>query len=313
MTITRRQALYLGAAAIGATAVGTTGLGAVPSASAQTQKRTWLLPYSTWRNLSDTSLGGDLGVCQNAFNQGTTWFSTNYQGNGPDTNNPVPSGYSGIGVLKFQAYKDGSTGLIDAITAGLPSWVQAVQYDAESWSQTPATEQGAWLYNQYPQSSYAQLFCGSAHQHGLGVVLTPGNDLCNNNPNPAYPNEAPQYPLEPGESNHAAYLRYDLASAAQWLSAGDIYEYQAQPLELNVTAYQSVTSQAAQQAAAVSSGVAFLAGIGRTADNWDSATCDQLTAAANSVADVTAGFWPNVDADATRVQTMICVLQKLGY
>lgn len=47
--------------------------------------------------------------------------------------------------------------------------------------------------------------------------------------------------------------------------------------------------------------------------NWDGATCGQLTAVANSVAGAAAGFWPDVDADATRVQSMICVLQNLGY
>lgn len=46
--------------------------------------------------------------------------------------------------------------------------------------------------------------------------------------------------------------------------------------------------------------------------NWDGATCGQLTAVANSVAGAAAGFWPDVDADATRVQSMICVLQNLG-
>lgn len=269
--------------------------------------------FGTYSSLVDTSLGGSPDVAASAFNQGTTWFSMKYQGAGPTTKNPIPAGYTGVAVLKFEAYQNGSTGLLDAIGAGLPSWVEAVQYDSESWWQTPALEQGAWLYNSFAQASYAQLFCQTAHEHGLRVVLSPGNDLCNNNANSAYPGGAPQYPVNSGEKEYQAYVRYDLASAARWLLPGDMYEYQAQVTELDPATYQSVTSSVAQQVSAVSTGVTFLAGIGRTGSTWDGATAAQLTAAAGSVSSVAAGFWPNVDADATRVQTMIGFLQALGY
>jgi hypothetical protein len=311
VTISRRQFLQASAVAAGAVAAGV----ATPFATAQASStRAWLIPrYGTFSSLIDTSLGGSPEVVNNALNQGTTWFSMKYAGAGPSTKNPIPTGYTGVAVLKFEAYQNGSTGLVDAINAGLPSWVQAVQYDAESWSQTPTIEQGAWLNNPHPNVSYAQLFTQTAHQRGLRVVLSPGNDLCNNHPNDAYPNDAPQYPVNSGETDYQAYVRYDLASAAQWLSPGDMYEYQAQVLELDTSTYQSITSQIAEQVAAISSGVTFLAGIGRTGATGDDATCDQLTAAATSVAGVAAGYWPNVDANATRVQTMICVLQNLGY
>jgi hypothetical protein len=45
----------------------------------------------------------------------------------------------------------------------------------------------------------------------------------------------------------------------------------------------------------------------------DGATATQLTAAAQSVASVVAGYWLNVDENATRVQTMIRFLKNLGY
>ena len=57
----------------------------------------------------------------------------------------------------------------------------------------------------------------------------------------------------------------------------------------------------------------FLAGIGRTEANWDGATAAQLTAAARGVASLVAGYWPNVDENATRVPTMIRFLKDLGY
>jgi hypothetical protein len=276
--------------------------------------RIWLVPRDgTYSSLVDASLGGSPDVVASAFDQGTTWFSMKYAGAGPATKNPIPAGCAGVAVLKFEAYQNGSTGLLDAISAGLPSWVRALQYDSESWSQTPAIEQGAWLYNSAAQVSYAQMLCQRAHERGLHVVLSPGNDLCNNNANGAYPGGAPQYPVNSGETDYEAYLRHNLASAAQWLSPGDVYEYQGQVLELAPGTYQSVMSEVALQVSAVSTGVSVLAGIGRTGATWDGATADQLTAAADSVTGVAAGFWPNVDANAIRVQAMIGFLQDLGY
>lgn len=278
--------------------------------SARAGTLSWILPRSSYTSLTDTSLGGDPGVVAGTFNQGTTFFAVKYSG--PQTPNPVPDGYRGIPTLKFTAYQNGSNGLIDAIRAGLPRWARAAQYDSESWSQTPAIEQGSWLFNASTGVSYAELFCQAAHQHGLHVILSPGNDLCNNKPNSAYPGSAPQYPLASGEKSYQAYLRYDLASAARWLWPGDVYEYMSQVIELDPGTYQSVTSTVAQRAGEVSRHVRLLAGIGRTGSTWDGATADQLTAAAQSVAGVADGFWPNVDPDATRVQTMIAFLRDLG-
>jgi hypothetical protein len=74
-----------------------------------------------------------------------------------------------------------------------------------------------------------------------------------------------------------------------------------------------VTTKVAEQVSDVSRGVTFLAGIGRTEASPDGATAAQLTAAAQSVASVVAGYWPNVDENATRVQPMIRFLKNLGY
>jgi hypothetical protein len=307
MTLTRRRFLGL-AAAVAGTA------GAATGTVAQAAARTWLLPrYGTFSSLTNASLGGDPDVARNAFGQGTTWFSVIYQGAEPDTKSPIPAGYTGVAVLKFAAHRNGSTGLVEAISAGLPSWVQAVQYDSESWDLTPPIEKGAWLHNPHAEVSYAELFCRTAHELGLPVVLTPGVDLCNNKPNHAYPDDAPQYPVPRGERNYEAYLRYRLASAARWLSPGDMYEYQAQALELDTARYKSVTTKVAEQVSDVSRGVTFLAGIGRTEASPDGASAAQLTAAAQSVASVAAGYWPNVDENTTRVQTMIRFLKNLGY
>lgn len=279
-----------------------------------TAARTWLVPrYGTFSALTNTSLGGDPAVARNAFGQGTTWFSVMYHGKGTDTRSPVPAGYTGVAVLKFAAYQNGTDGLLDAVAAGLPSWVQAVQYDAESWDFTPPAEKGAWLYNPVPGVSYAELFCRTAHQLGLLAVLTPSLDLCNNKPNRAYPDAKPQYPVASGERNYQAYVRYRLATAARWLAPGDMFGFQSQALESDAALYASVVTTVAAEVRDVSQGVTFLAGIGRTEANWDHATAAQLTAAARSVAPLVAGYWPNVDSSAARVQTMIRFLKDLGY
>jgi hypothetical protein len=74
-----------------------------------------------------------------------------------------------------------------------------------------------------------------------------------------------------------------------------------------------VTTRVGAQVREVSQGVTFLAGIGRTEADWDHATAAQLTAAARSVAPLVAGYWPNVDENATHVQVMIQFLKDLGY
>jgi hypothetical protein len=327
MEMTRRRLLGLTAAAAGAAAAaGTTAAGAAAATRAtraataaigtfsRGATRTWLVPrYGTFSALTNISLGGDPDVVKNAFGRGTTWFSVIYHGEGTDTKSPIPPGYTGVAVLKFAAYQNGTDGLLDAIRDGLPTWVQAVQYDSESWDQTPPIEKGAWLYNSYPGVSYAELFCRKARELGLPAVLTPSNDLCNNKPNPAYPDNAPQYPVPAGERNYESYLRYRLATAARWLRPGDMYEYQSQELELDPALYKDVTTRVHVQVGEVSRDVIFLAGLGRTAANWDGATADQLTAAALSVDSVAAGYWPNVDENAARVQPMIQCLKNLGY
>jgi hypothetical protein len=324
MDMTRRRLLGLTAAAAGAAAAaGTTGAGAAAATRAASAAagrcsrgatRTWLVPrYGTFSALTNISLGGDPDVVKNAFGRGTTWFSVIYHGEGTDTKTPIPAGYTGVAVLKFAAYENGTDGLLDAIRDGLPSWVQAVQYDSESWDQTPPIEKGAWLYNSYPGVSYAELFCRKARELGLPAVLTPSNDLCNNKPNPAYPDDAPQYPVPPGEHNYESYVRYRLATAARWLRPGDMYEYQSQSLELDPALYRDITTRVHDQVREVSSDLIFLAGIGRTAANWDGATADQLTAAALTVDSIAAGYWPNVDENAARVQPMIGFLKNLGY
>jgi hypothetical protein len=305
--MTRRGFLGLAAAV-----AGTAGFAA--SRGAQAATRTWLVPrYGTFSALTNTALGGDPAVARSAFGQGTTWFSVIYHGEGTDTKSPIPAGYTGVAVLKFAAYENGHDGLLDAISDGLPSWVQAVQYDSESWDFTPPIEKGAWLHNAYAGVSYAELFCRKAHELGFPLVLTPSLDLCNNKPNPAYPGAAPQYPVPAGERNYEAYVRYRLAAAARWLSPGDMYEFQSQALETDTALYESFARKVAEQVREVSHDVTFLAGIGRTEANWDGATAAQLTAAARSVSPLVAGYWPNVDENATRVPIMIRFLKDLGY
>lgn len=278
-------------------------------------KLTWILAAEAFDNLNNPRLDGSPKVCQSAFNRGTTFFSVRYA-SGKFATTPVPAGFLGTAVLKFEAYSNGSTGLVDAIRAGLPSWVQAVQYDPEEWAFTPQIEQGSFLFNSFTGLSYAQQFCETAHQHGLRVLLTPANDLCNRDPNPAYPNSAPQYPLDQHDLGHDyhAFFRHDLASATQFLTAGDVFQYQSQQLELDTTTFQTVTTNILKQAMTANPAITFLGGLGRSIPPSDGATAAQLTAAAKSVAPtVTSGFWLNVDAFTSQVKPMIEMLKNLGF
>lgn len=309
MIMNRRAFLAAGMGAAAAAAAG--NLTAGTAAATVAGPRAWVLSATAFGSLSDPGLDGSPQVCQNAFNHGSTWFTTSYAG--PGTPTPVPDGFTGVAALYFAAYDDsGGSGLVQAIAHGLPPWVQAVEYDPEEWTATPETEQGAFLVNPATGISYAQDFCGTAHAHGLKVMLVPSGNLCNNDPNPAYGNQ-PQYPLEPGETSYHAYVRYDLASAAQWLLPGDMYIYQAQALETTPSLYGQVTAQVARQVTAAGSGVIMTAALGRTGADWDHATAAQLEAAASAVNSVTGGLLIHADADTTRVSRMITFLHSLGY
>jgi hypothetical protein len=316
MSVSRRNFLRGSGSLVGvALAGGIIDNSASAAVPAITAKPTWLLADDAFASLNDVNLAGSPKACRSAFNQGETWFSARYA-SGDFQTTPVPAGYRGVAVLKFEAYQNGSTGLVDAIAAGLPSWVQAVQYDPENWTFTPEVEQGAFLYNSNVNTSYAQNFCVTAHQHGLRVALTPGNDLCNREPNTAYPNSAPQYPLDnkDGGEDYNAFIRHNLASAAQYLQSGDLFEYQSQQLELDVRTYHDITVRVSQEVAkANTTGITFLAGLGRSMAPSDDASCAQLTAAANSVTNVADGYWLNVGAYTSQVRPMICALKSLGY
>ena len=316
MAVNRRAFLRGSGSLVGAAIAGSAiSRGTSPDRPEATATTTWLLANEAFNNLNNTTLAGSPRICRSAFDNGTTWFSVRYAG-GNFATTPVPTGYRGVAVLKFEAYQNGSTGLLDAIRAGLPKWVQAVQYDPEAWTFTPQIEQGAFLYNSAVNVSYAQEFCATAHQHGLRVVLTPGNDLCNRDPNPAYPGSAPQYPLDNNDGGHDynAFVRHNLASATQYLQSGDVFEYQAQQLELDSRTYHAITFAVSKEAAkANAANIAFLAGLGRSMAPSDGATCAQLTAAATSVANIADGFWLNVGAFTSQVRPMICALKSLGY
>ena len=316
MAVNRRDFLRGSGSLVGAAIAGSAISRATPETGPRaTPATTWLLANDAFTNLNNTALAGSPKVCKAAFNNGTTWFTVRYAG-GDFHNTPVPTGYRGVATLKFEAYQNGSTGFLDAIKAGLPSWVQAVHYDPEAWTFTPEIEQGAFLYNANIGVSYAQEFCATAHQHGLRVVLTPGNDLCNRDPNPAYPGSAPQYPMDANDGGHDynAFIRHNLASATQYLQSGDLFEYQSQQLELDPRTYHAVTFAVSKEAAkANTSGIAFLAGLGRSMPPSDGATCAQLTAAANSVANIASGYWLNVGSFTDQVRPMICALKSLGF
>lgn len=318
MQLTRRAFLLAAGAGAVATALGAGS--SVAGASPPPPRRAgalrslrWGMPASAFHNLANPRLGGDPGLADALFAGPGTWFVTDRD----DRGTPVPAGCDGVAVLDFTAYEDGATGLLDRAAGGLPSWVQAVRYDPEHWRRTPALEQGAFVPNPYVGGSFAERFTAMAASLGLRSVLSPGLDLCNDAPNPAYPARAPQYPAH--GPNYVAYLRYGFATAAAFQRSGDLYVYQSQELEASPRTHGSAARFAAQvtaagsQARAAAPGVAFLAGVGRTRGTWDGATGTQLAASMLSVLTSRSvdGFWLDVDATPTRVVPMVEALRLL--
>ena len=226
---------------------------------------------TTWlraNNILAQMFGGAYAPAAAALNAGKTYnIATSTTAGTP----------AGSNALTAYNYKDNTQ-----IPGSAPTGVSAVLYDCEDWSQTPSAQ-----YTN-PVSSY-QAAKASATAIGLPVIATPGTDLAA----AIAPGQSPQW---------QAILNAGLpGKIAATLSAGDIFEIQAQSLQADPTgAYLSYVQGAVAQIQAANPNLVILAGV-TTYDTAQaaSASLSELNAAAAAVSSLVAGFWVNVPSDPT--------------
>jgi hypothetical protein len=163
-------------------------------------------------------------------------------------------------------------------TRALPPSAQAVLYDPEAWSYTPATEQ------RNPVAAAKQA-AGLAHAHGLKIIVSPALNLTT--------------VLAPGSSVPHWRQFLDLGLARSMARVANAVEVQAQSLERYPAGYATFVREAAAQARAGNPDVSVLAGL---STNPPGAAVDshQLTAAIQaSQADVN-GYWLNIPGNGPR-------------
>ncbi len=197
------------------------------------------------------------------------------------------SGVDATPVVTFSSVADLRSTLADN---SLPAGTQAVLYDPEVWSYTPATEQRDPVR---AARQAAQL----AHAHGLKIMIAPALNLT--------------AALDPGSSAPRWRIFLDLGLAGALARIADAVELQAQSLERDPAAYATFVREAAAQARAGNPDVTVLAGL---STNPPGAAVDsqQLTAAIQaSQADVD-GYWLNIPSSGPRCPACRAARPGLG-
>lgn len=166
-------------------------------------------------------------------------------------------------------------GISQALQGGLPPTTKGVVYDLEAWSLSPLSEQ------QNPVASTAAA-ATLVHQAGLMLIATPATDLVS--------------VLDPGATDkYAAYLSLGIPAAAQ---DADVFEIQAQDLEMSTASYASFVTAAAQAARAANPKVLVLAGLS-TNPNGQQVTAQDLYAAVEATRGAVNGYWLNIPSAGT--------------
>ena len=181
--------------------------------------------------------------------------------------NPPP-GWDTTPVTGFRAFRD------YVVASPTTQWVL---YDPERWNSTPPIEK------QHPKA-FMTAFVQVAHARGQQVIATPARDLmrvagadCN--------------AKSTGLATDAAYLACGIPAAA---ALADVFECQAQGLQLNATAYRSLVQGAKQQ---IRAGQPLWAGLTTLRGHPVSAIVKSYRA----VAGIVDGFWLNTSGDTISV------------
>jgi hypothetical protein len=224
------------------------------------------------------------------FNRSQSILFTNTVGS-----NPVPSGWVSRGALKDDSYADMTK---NQVAIGNTASISVIIYDNEKWAGgdpnaepptgTPSTEQTA-------PASTTSSFVGWAHNHfstRYTAMSTPGRDLASLQSDYAnsyglddyYLNTDPPYT---GTGTNRPF--------ANWGSAADIFEIQAQAHTADGQ-YISFVSSAAQQAVAHRPSIQLMAGVSTTYGT-DSQMCDAVVGTYQLTGMM--GYWLNFASPVT--------------
>jgi len=185
---------------------------------------------------------------------------TMVQNDPPLSRDPSPPGWSTSRTERWTSF----AAFRVAIEEGaVPSLVQVVHYDNESWSQTPLREQ------RHP-GLFERRFCGLAHANGWSCYTGPGQDLCGVIDHPA-------------DENYAqCYL--------------DVIDIQAQALESRgARVYGNFLRRAAAQAKAANPDVVVLGNIAAS-PNGTAIDADAMYRCAKAALPYVSGFYTTVSA-----------------
>jgi hypothetical protein len=169
--------------------------------------------------------------------------------------------------------------LIAAVRSGaLPARTQAVLYDPEAWSYTPAGEQ------RDPVAATARA-ASAAHAAGLQLIAAPGLDLLT--------------VLAPGRAEPRSQLFLELGLAAGFAAHADVLDLQAQSMERDAAEYASFVTAAARQARREHPRVGLVAGLS-TNPPGGAVSSKQIVAAIRATRHVVDGYWLNIPGPGER-------------
>jgi hypothetical protein len=171
--------------------------------------------------------------------------------------------------------------LAEAVGRGLPAGTQAVLYDPEAWSFTPAAEQ-------HDPVTATALAARAARPAGLQLIVAPALNLTS--------------VLAPGSRAPRSQLFLELGLAARLAMHADVLELQAQSLERDTGGYASFVTAAAAQARAVRPQIGLLAGVSTNPPGAEVGV-GQVVAAIRAVRPVMDGFWLNIPGPGPRCPT----------
>jgi hypothetical protein len=254
----------------GAVALIGAGFSAADSSPASHAHLRWALARSSLEHLTAV----DLAVARSEVDAPGALV----QNDPPLLDDPTPPGWSSTSTEHWTSFESFAL----AVASGeVPSYVDAVHYDDESWSQTPLAEQ-------LHPAAFQRRFCGLAHEHGWACLTGPGQDLCGVLSHPR------------GETYAQCYL--DLGLAGKAARYADLVDLQAQALEAQgARVYSRFVRRAARQARAANPGVVVLGNLSPS-PNGGGVSARRLAACAKRALPYVDGYYLTVpDGEARPV------------
>ena len=224
---------------------------------------TWMINAAALTSLQNAGDGWTQADSQSFFDTPTTYV----------LGTTMPTGWQSISTRVFPSYAT----LQSAFAAGsIPSSVQAIVYDNEAWSFTPAVEQHHFAL-------YVQKAADLVHRHHMRLIATPATDLVR--------------VLDPNGqgSVYNRFLSLNILHAAAQVA--DVVEIQAQGSEANLSTYSSFVHAASIQAKTANPRVVVLAGLSTNPDG-QKVTGQQLYAAFQATFSEVSGYWLNIPGNA---------------